>query len=289
MSKQYKRSKSEIPTIDCSLITVEYGSGEFGLDTSNKVAVDPQIEEEDAVKLVIKGVLRAQKPKQSAITGHEITLTDNVFNPQLVMALQGGSVIYDDAGNIASYTPPAVGTKPVIGTFTLNCYSAQYDASGSIVKYEKISYPNCKGTPIAFGSEDGVFRAPEYKITSAPNKGEPPYVITYSQSLPILVDEYDIGDLTVNSVIGGSTGKTHITVSPVKDSFLNKYYYKLFTVQGDAVLPLYGAQMLTTDGWILWDGLLDITADADSYIVVVETDDNNRALLAGKIKVVTAA
>ena len=68
----------------------------------------------------------------------------------------------------------------------MDAYSAQYDASGQIVQYEQISYPNCQGVPVAFGSEDGAFRAPEYTINSAPKKDEAPYSIHYVQKLPEL-------------------------------------------------------------------------------------------------------
>ena len=90
-----KKSKAEIPTIDCCLVTIETGDGEFGFETANKIEVEPQIEETDAIKLIIKGKLKAQKPKETTITGNEITLTDNVFNPELVMVLQGGTINYD--------------------------------------------------------------------------------------------------------------------------------------------------------------------------------------------------
>ena len=60
--------------------------------------------------------------------------------------------------------------------------------AGVIVNYEKISYPNCQGQPVAFGSEDGAFRAPEYIIDSAPDIGEAPYEISYVDELPTLVD-----------------------------------------------------------------------------------------------------
>lgn len=183
-----KKSKAEIATIDCCLVTIETESGEFGFDTANSVAVEPQIEEQEAVKLVVKGILRAQKPKQSTITGHEITLTDNVFNPELVVVLQGGTIKYDtqDTNKIVGYTPPIAGSADKGEVFKLNCYSAQYNAAGQIVQYEKIQYPNCTGNPVAFGSEDGVFRAPEYVINSAPDTGEAPYDISYVPSLPIL-------------------------------------------------------------------------------------------------------
>lgn len=183
-----KKSKAEIATIDVCLVTIETKDGEFGFDTANKIEVEPQIEEEDAVKLVVKGILRAQKPKISTLTGNEITLTDNVFNPELVLVLQGGTIQYDtaDTKKIIGYTPPVVGSADKGEVFKLNAYSAQYDASGQIIQYEKITYPNCQGVPVAFGSEDGAFRAPEYTINSAPKTGEAPYVISYVKSLPVL-------------------------------------------------------------------------------------------------------
>lgn len=191
MAGNVKKSKAEIATIDCCLVTIETSDGEFGFDTSNKIEVEPQIEEEDAVKLVVKGILRAQKPKTSTVTGNEITLSDNVFNPELVLVLQGGEILYDtvDTKKIIGYNPPAAGSSDKGEVFKLNAYSAQYDASGQIVQYEKITYPNCQGQPVAFGSEDGAFRAPEYTITSAPKTGERPYEIRYIDALPTLTNE----------------------------------------------------------------------------------------------------
>ena len=191
MAGNVKKSKAEIATIDCCLVTIETTDGEFGFDTSNKIEVEPQIEEEDAVKLVVKGILRAQKPKTSTVTGNEITLSDNVFNPELVLVLQGGEILYDaeNTKKIIGYNPPAAGSSDKGEVFKLNAYSAQYDASGQIVQYEKITYPNCQGQPVAFGSEDGAFRAPEYTITSAPKTGERPYEIRYVDALPTLANE----------------------------------------------------------------------------------------------------
>ena len=188
MASTVKKSKAEIATIDCCLVTIETSDGEFGFDTANKIEVEPQIEEEDAVKLVVKGILRAQKPKTTTVTGNEITLTDNVFNPELVLILQGGTIKYDleTPTKIIGYTPPVAGSGDKGEVFKLNAYSAQYDASGQIVQYEKITYPNCQGVPVAFGSEDGVFRAPEYTINSAPKTGEAPYDISYVAALPVL-------------------------------------------------------------------------------------------------------
>lgn len=187
---------TEIPTIDVVMVVVETATKSYALDTASQIGVEPQIEEEDAVKLVIKGKLKAQKPAVSTITGNQITLTDNVFAPELVKILQGGTIKYWTSAEkssegteetnfgVSSYTPPTVGSGEKGEVFKLHAYSAQYDASGQIVQYEQITYPNCQGVPVAFGSEDGVFRAPEYTINSAPKKDEAPYEIHYVQTLP---------------------------------------------------------------------------------------------------------
>lgn len=187
----------EIPTIDVSMVTVEVPGGkEIALQTASKIAISVQSETEDSVKLVIKGKLIAQKPEQVTITGNTITLTDNVFNPELVKTLQGGTIKYwtdaeqsaegdSDAGfGVSSYTPPVAGSDDKGSPFILNAYSAIYDAAGLVTGYEKIAYPNCQGTPVALNSEDNVFRAPEYTINSAPKTGEAPYKITYIKELP---------------------------------------------------------------------------------------------------------
>lgn len=190
---------NEIPTIDVALVTIQVSEGnEVALDTASKIAVSVQSETEDSVKLVVKGKLIAQKPQVTTITGNTITLTDNVFNPEMVKILQGGTVKYwtsaeqstegdTDAGfGVSSYTPPVAGSDDKGSPFTLNAYSAIYNAAGLITGYEKIAYPNCQGTPVALNSEDGVFRAPEYTINSAPKTGEAPYKITYIQALPVV-------------------------------------------------------------------------------------------------------
>lgn len=190
---------NEIPTIDVALVTIQVSGGdEVALDTASKIAVSVQSETEDSVKLVVKGKLIAQKPSVTTITGNTITLTDNVFNPEMVKILQGGTVKYwttlehttegdTDAGfGVSSYTPPMVGSNDKGSVFTLNAYSAIYNAAGIITGYEKIAYPNCQGTPVALNSEDGVFRAPEYTINSAPESSQAPYKISYVVELPAI-------------------------------------------------------------------------------------------------------
>lgn len=190
---------NEIPTIDVVLITIiPSGGTEIGLNTASKLGVNVQTETQDAVKLVVKGRLIAQKPEQVTITGNTLVLTDNVFTPEIVKILQGGTIKYwttadkttegdeDNGFGVARYTPPVAGSSEKGKVFITKAYSAIYNAAGIITGYECISYPNCKGNPVALSSEDGVFRAPEYTINSAPDTGEAPYEITYPKEIPVL-------------------------------------------------------------------------------------------------------
>lgn len=275
-----------IATIDVNLVTFKAAgeTNEMAITTSPKIAIAPEINTEDAKKLVIKGILVAQKNEVKTLTGNTITLTDNVFTPELVKLVQGGTISWaatqiglltagilltskdltkvitialvkpdtanaslgvvvtdddivvnlaTDAGKVATstatlikaaiealpasaalvevalvstgagvmlpvakmvipnsisgYTPPVAGSAEKGSVFELCAYSAQYDASGQIVQYEKIAYPNCQGAPISLSSEDGVFRVSEYTIMSAPNTGQAPYALTYVAALPTVI------------------------------------------------------------------------------------------------------
>lgn len=179
---------TEIPTIDvaCVSIQVKDSTDELILDTANQIQVTVATETQDKVALIVKGKLIAQKPQTVTVTGNTIILTDNVFNPELVRILQGGTIKYSESNpdEVTGYTPPVVGSDDKGEVFTLRAYSAIYDAAGLIKGYEVISYPNCQGVPIALNSQDGVFRAPEYTINSAPTNGQAPYDINIVKSLP---------------------------------------------------------------------------------------------------------
>lgn len=182
----------EIPTIDVELVTLTLPGqvDELALNTASKVALTPQVETQEAIKLIVKARLIAQKPTTNTLTGNQIVLTDNVMNPELLVELQGGTITYDteDPTKIVGYQPPVAGSTETGSIFTLNLYSAIYDEAGVIKGHEKTAYPNCQGTPYAPSAEDNVFRISEYTINSAPGQGEAPYAITYlgPDELPVI-------------------------------------------------------------------------------------------------------
>ena len=173
---------TEFATIDVNLVTVqtyETGADELIFDTSNQVQTTIATETTDAVKLIVKGRLIAQKPE-------EVTVTGNVMNFELLKILQGGTVKYDqtDPTKVIGYSMPVAGSTDKGERFILRTYSAIYNEAGVITGYERTTYPNCKGNPTAFNVEDGTFRAPEYTINSMPANGEAPVDIDIVDSLP---------------------------------------------------------------------------------------------------------
>ena len=179
---------TEFATIDvaCVSIKVAGSADELILNTANQVQVTVATETQDKVPLIVKGVLIAQKPQETTVTGNTLVLTDNVFNPELVQILQGGTIKYDEAEStkVVGYRPPVVGSNDKGSVFDCMVYSAIYDAAGLIKGYEKITYPNCQGVPVSFNTQDGSFRAPEYTINSAPTNGQAPYDIDIVKELP---------------------------------------------------------------------------------------------------------
>lgn len=183
---------TELATIDVAMVTVStYAEPEkvLALTTANQIQVTVGTETTDKIALIVKGVLIAQKPQETTVTGNTIVLTDNVFIPELVKILQGGTIEYDEDGTtFKKYTPPVAGSSEKGEPFLLKAYSAIYGADALIKGYECITYPNCQGVPVAFNSQDGTFRAPEYTINSAPSNGEAPYELERVDALPVVTN-----------------------------------------------------------------------------------------------------
>lgn len=271
---------TEKATIDVSMVVIKTKGAnpqEIAVTTASKVGVEAQIETTDAVKKIIKGVMKAQKPEVNTITGHKITLTDNVFIPEVVKTLQGGTIKYDpnDSTKVIGYTPPVAGSSEKGEVFDLYCYSAHYNAAGIIEEYERIWYPNGQGKPIAMSSEDGVFRVSEYTINSAPNTGEPPYDIDYVDELPEISS---IRILSLAATAGSTATKTKVTVLPAPASGETAKYKLAKT------LPTYD-EALTT-GWSAFTASTDITCADGDEIVVAYVDTSNKCKAAGKTAVV---
>lgn len=178
---------TETATIDsCLVVLTEEGANgkSYGITSNTNVEVTPQTETTEAVKCIVKGVLKAQKPEKTIVTGHDIVLTDNLTILEAVQMIQGGAITTDPTSKkITKYEPPAVGEETARPKLTVDIYTAVMDQS-DVVGYEKTTYPNCVGDPVAFHSQDNAFRTPSYTLKSRPGKGQSPYTIEYVDELP---------------------------------------------------------------------------------------------------------
>lgn len=185
-----------IPLIDVNMVVFETAEDAWAVETASQIQVEPILNTTDAIQLIVKDKLIAQKGQKNTLTGHTITLTDSVFSPEMVVCIQGGDIEYNemDYTKVKKYTPPNSGEALTMKPFTVHTYSAQYDSSGQIVQYEHVMYPNCQGTPIGLNRQDNTFSTPEYTITSYPSNGKPPYTIEYVEALPVMVDNAAVGE-----------------------------------------------------------------------------------------------
>ena len=172
--------------IDCAMIVIEPEDGTsdgIAFTSASKLGVEAQTETTDAVKNIIKGEVKAQKPEEKTLTGHTLTLTDTTMIMSFLPILQGGTLTMDEDGTTPTkYEPPASG-KNEGKKFKLKAYTAIMEGA-SIVGYGCVTYPGCKGTPVLFNFEDSVFQSNEYTINSTPGAGEKPYTWERLEALP---------------------------------------------------------------------------------------------------------
>lgn len=92
--------------------------------------------------------------------------------------------------------------------------------------------------------------------------------------------EDGLGELTVASVAGTTSGKTKITVTPALTSG-NSYKYK---AAANPTAPEYNA--VCTTGYTAWNGTDEISATTGQKIIIVEVDADNKAKKAGQATIV---
>ena len=275
MASKIKKAEG-MSMIDCSMIVIEPEDGSDGIafTSASKMGVEKQEETTDAVKNIIKGEVKAQKPEETTLTGHTLTLTDTTMIMTFLPILQGGALTMDEDGTTPiKYEPPTSG-KNEGKKFKLKAYTAIMEGA-TTAGYGCVTYPGCKGTPVLFNFEDNVFQSNEYTINSTPGAGEKPYTWEKVERLPTFEDPTSLEELTVQSAAGSTTGKTKLTVTPAK-SGSNIY----MTKTGASVdKPSYDGDC--SSGYQEWDGTSELTAATGQKILVVECTSDKKARKAG--------
>ena len=122
------------------------------------------------------------------------------------------------------------------------------------------------GKPISLAEQDLIGIKATMRLAYLPIKDE---------AFCAVVPAGSLGELTVESTEGTTTGKTAITVEPAKAEG-NSYKYK---VAANPTMPKYGD--VCTSGYTNWNGTDEISGTAGQKIVIVEVDSDNKAKRAG--------
>lgn len=166
------------------LVTKDGTNREYIFDSSTDFEANEVIQEGEEKPLIIKGVLRANKPAEDTLLGHDIKLLDSLFTPEVLCLLQGGEIEVGENGKFKKYLPPRVGEKVTKVKFDTEIYSAIVENDGETGDYLKTVYYNCIGQnkPVSF--KDDEYFVAEYGIQSRPANGERPYDFEIVTGLP---------------------------------------------------------------------------------------------------------
>lgn len=157
--------------------------------TADEISCEPVIEEGEAVNLTIKNQLIASKQTPDMVLGHDITCKDNVFTPEMLADIQGGTVT-KATEKFSKYVAPNVGAMPSTKSFEFIVYVEIVGDEGPTGEYLKYAFPNCKGSFISPNFKDGEYFAAEYTIKSRPALNTPIYEVDLVSELPTGVETF---------------------------------------------------------------------------------------------------
>lgn len=179
---------TSIPLTDVSQaeIITTTGSKTYRFETASEVGTEEVVSEGEEQTLKIKGKIWANKKAEDTTLGYDLTLKNNVFIPEVVKVLNGGTITTDpeSGGAFKKYEAPAMGEKVVKEKFTLSFYSEEVAPDGPTGRYAKITFPSCMGAKCPISMKDGEYFASEIIIKSRPANGEKPYTIEMVDALP---------------------------------------------------------------------------------------------------------
>lgn len=202
--------------------------------------------------------------QKEVLVGSE-TVTEYVFDESVAVPYLGfGIVIPRMKNGVASY-------RALV--FDRIMFSVPEDAAKT--KGEKIEWQTraIEGTILRSEADGHPWKR---EVTVSTERLARDYI---EQCLNITAEE--LGELSVASKAGTTTGDTSITVLPALETG-NSYKYK---VAANPTMPTL--DQVCTSGWTNWDGTVEITAATGQKIVVAEVNGENLAKKAG-IAIVTA-
>ncbi|MGX4600244.1 hypothetical protein [Faecalimicrobium sp. JNUCC 81] len=179
---------TQLPLTDVKktqIITKEETSRTFTFDTADEVTTKEVVEEGKDRPLQIKNRIVANVPAENVLLGYDLEFKDNVFCPELLHVMQGGTLTYaEDKTTFKSYEPPAIGTSVTKTKFDVVTYSAEVGTDGETGRYVKMTWFNGKGNSVPISLKDGEYYANTYTINCRPAQGQKPYKMEIVDVLP---------------------------------------------------------------------------------------------------------
>lgn len=241
---------------------IRYLDREFFAKVTEGTEVTPKDNVQDTIDDLLE---RARTLKNNFIDGIESDLLVIVVNSTYRKAMKK---ILDELPNGTDPKEQAIGIYDSVRVYESNRLPTDVEAvvmmDGAIAQPYYVSEYSAEKVPFddAVALEDYL-----YKGTKALMEDTIFYVKKKTVSL---------GELTVNSVEGETTGNTKITVTPTIEGG-HTYKYKVAT---SPTMPTY--DQICSSGYTNWNGTDEITATTGQKIIVVEVDSENKAKKAGE-------
>lgn len=144
----------------------------YGIKTTQKIAVEAELQAGEATPLRGGDKLLAYVKDPDTVVGVNLTLNDARFDAQAIQTLAGGTLVEAVEGTdtrIIGWEAPAIEAQQAPPHFKLEVYATSYDARGGVEGYIKYTFYFCRAT---FGNEnleDRQWLVPELKITCLEN------------------------------------------------------------------------------------------------------------------------
>lgn len=248
---------------------IRYLDREFFAKVTEGTEVTPKDNVQDTIDDLLE---RARTLKNDFIDGIESDLLVIVVNSTYRKAMKK---ILDELPNGTDPKEQAIGIYDSVRVYESNRLPTDVEAvvmmDGAIAQPYYVSEYSAEKVPFddAVALEDYL-----YKGTEALMEDTIFYVKKKLASL---------GELTVQSAEGTTTGNTKITVTPTIEEG-NSYKYK---VASNPTMPEY--DQVCSSGYTNWNGTDEITATTGQKIVVVEVDSSNKAKKAGEATITSKA
>ncbi|CZR97657.1 hypothetical protein CDFC105_73465 [Clostridioides difficile] len=212
---------NQYPLTDVVLVqieTVEQNPVTYTFDTSDEIGTEEILSEGEELTLKIKKKIIANRAAEDTSLGYDLTLKDNVFCPEILQIMQGGTIENEDDGSFKRYLAPEVGKTFSKKSFRTIIYSAVVGPGGDTGQFAKTIFPNCKGKSVPLNFKDGEYYSNEYVINSRPNTGQSPYEVEIVNELPSGYEATKVL-LSSGSVAGAIAGNEEITGLTIGDIY----------------------------------------------------------------------